>query len=130
MKKVLIIICCMVLLFVLSSCTQSERVSHNLRQEADEFNVRRRLTVLNTRTDTPMMQITGLISISVDADKDLNIVAEIEPGKFILNYAHLSDDTTYLVEQVETKEVDKYRYEIVLYPQNLIYGLFDYKISD
>lgn len=115
---------------VLAGCTESDRVRHNLKRESDDFNVRRRITVLNTRTDTPMMQITGLLSIKVDDDGDLNITVEKAPGEYILNYAHLSQDTTYIVEQIETKEVNKYQYEIILYPKNLIYGWFDYQLRN
>ena len=129
-KRILIIIMLVSFVFMLAGCTQSEVVTHNLRKEAEEFNIRRRITVLNTRTDTALMQITGLLSIDVDDDGDLNITVEKAPGEYILNYAHLSDDTTYLVEQIETTEVSKYKYEIILYPQRLIYGWLDYKISD
>jgi hypothetical protein len=76
------------------------------------------------------MQITGLLSIDVDNDGDLNITIEKAPGEYVLNYAHLSQDTTYIVEQIETKEVSKYQYEIIFYPKNLVCGWFDYKISD
>lgn len=130
MKKVLICILLISVLFVVSACTTSEKVTYNLRREADEFNVRRRITVLNTRTDTPMMQITGLLAIDVDGDGDLNITIEKAPGEYVLNYAHLSKDTTYIVEQIETKEVNKYKYEIIFYPENLVSGWFDIKIAD
>ena len=130
MKKILVIILILSLLFLLSACTQADKVQSNLKREADDFNVRRRITVLNTRTDTPMMQITGLLSIDVDDDGDLNIIIEKSPNEFVLNYAHLSQDTTYIVEQIETKEVSKYKYEIIFYPQNLVSGWFDYKIAD
>ena len=130
MKKVLVILCLVVLVFTLTSCSQSDKVTYNLKREAEEFNVRRRITVLNTRTDKTMMQITGLLSIDVDKDGDLNITVEKAPGEYILNYAHLSADTTYIVEQIETKDVSKYKYEIILYPENIVYGWFDYKISD
>ena len=130
MKKILVIISILSLLFVLSGCRQADRVQYNLKREADDFNVRRRITVLNTRTDTPMMQITGLLSIDVDDDGDLNIIIEKSPNEFVLNYAHLSQDTTYIVEQIETKEVSKYKYEIIFYPQNLVSGWFDVKMGD
>ena len=117
-------------IFVLASCTQADNVRNNLKREADDFNVRRRITVLNTRTDTPMMQITGLISISTDDDGDLNITIEKAPNEYVLNYAHLSQDTTYIVEQIETKEVNKYEYQIKFYPQNLVSGWFDIQITD
>ncbi len=129
-KKVILIIILGLVIFILSSCTQADNVRHNLRREADDFNVRRRITVLNTRTDTPMMQITGLLSISTDGDDDLNITIEKAPNEYVLNYAHLSQDTTYIVEQIETKEVNKYKYEIKFYPTNIVSGWFDVKLTD
>ena len=129
-KKVILFLTMILVVLVLSSCRQADNVRRNLQREADDFNIRRRITVLNTRTDTPMMQITGLLAIEVDDDGDLNITIEQAPNEFILNYAHLSQDTTYIVEQIETKEVDKYHYEIKFYPTNLISGWFDVKLSD
>lgn len=129
-KKIAIILMLAALAWILSACTQAENVRHNLRREADDFNIRRRITVLNTRTDTPMMQITGLLAIETDDDGDLNIMIEKAPGEYVLNYAHLSQDTTYIVEQIETKEVSKYQYEIKFYPSNLISGWYDIKLTD
>lgn len=129
-KKILLVTLLGIVVVLLSSCRQADTVRHNLKREADDFNIRRRITVLNTRTDTPMMQITGLLSIDVDKDGDLNITIEKEPNQFVLNYAHLSQDTTYIVEQIETKEVNKYQYEIKFYPTQLISGFLDVKLND
>lgn len=129
-KKIVFAVLLLVAVFALSSCRQADTVRQNLKREADDFNIRRRITVLNTRTDTPMMQITGLLSIDVDKDGDLNITIEKEPNQFVLNYAHLSQDTTYIVEQIETKEVNKYQYEIKFYPTQLVSGFFDVRLSD
>ena len=129
MKRILLLALLVVLVLSLTACREADTVRANLMREADDFNVRRRITVLNTRTDTPMMQITGLLSIHVDDDGDLNITIEKAPGEFVLNYAHLSQDTTYIVEQIETKEVSKYKYEIIFYPQHLVSGWFDVKMS-
>jgi hypothetical protein len=129
-KKCIALILLIAMIFALSSCRQADKVQYNLKREADDFKIRRRITVMNTRTDTPLMQITGLLSIDVDKDGDLNITVEKAPNEFILNYAHLSNDTTYIVEQIETKEVSKYQYEIVFYPKQIVSGWFDYKISD
>lgn len=129
-KKILLVMMLVVLVTMLSACRQSEMVTHNLKREADDFNIRRRITVLNTRTDTPMMQITGLLAISTDDDGDLNITIEKAPGEYVLNFAHLSQDTTYIVEQIETKEVSKYSYEIKFYPSQLISGWYDVQLKD
>ena len=129
-KKILLVMILVIMVFVLSSCRQAEHVRYNLKREADDFNIRRRITVLNTRTDTPMMQITGLIAIDTDSDRDLNITIEKAPNEYVLNYAHLSQDTTYMVEQIETKEVNKYQYEIKFYPSQIISGWYDIKLAD
>ena len=129
-KKTAIVLILILCIFVLASCRQADNVRENLKREADDFNIRRRITVLNTRTDKPLMQITGLIAISVDDDGDLNITIEKAPNEYVLNYAHLSQDTTYIVEQIETKEVNKYQYEIKFYPTQLISGWFDIQIAD
>lgn len=129
-KRILIIAVLIAMVFALSSCRQADTVRHNLKREADDFNIRRRITVMNTRTDTPLMQITGLISIDVDSDGDLNITIEKAPNEFVLNYAHLSQDTTYIVEQIETKEVSKYQYEIKFYPKQLVSGWLDIRLED
>lgn len=129
-KRLFHVLLVLAVMVFLAGCSQSDRVTYNLRREAEEFNVRRRITVMNTRTDTALMQITGLLSINTDSDGDLNITIEKAPGEYVLNYAHLSQDTTYIVEQIETKEVSKYQYEIIFYPQHLVCGWFDYKISD
>ena len=129
-KRLILLIVLGLAVAILSSCTQADNVRNNLRREADDFNVRRRITVLNTRTDMPMMQITGLLSISTDGDDDLNITIEKAPNEYVLNYAHLSQDTTYIVEQIETKEVNKYKYEIKFYPTNIVSGWFDVKLTD
>jgi len=129
-KKIALLFILGLAVIVLSSCTQADNVRNNLRREADDFNVRRRITVLNTRTDKPMMQITGLLAIRTDNDGDLNITIEKAPNEYVLNYAHLSQDTTYIVEQIETKEVSKYKYEIKFYPTNIVSGWFDVKLTD
>ena len=79
-KRLTLLIILGLIVLILSSCTQADNVRSNLRREADDFNVRRRITVLNTRTDTPMMQITGLLSISTDREGDLNITIEKAPA--------------------------------------------------
>lgn len=108
---------------LLTGCRQSAVVSYNLKREADDFNVRRRITIINTWTDKVLLKMEGLISVSVDDDGDLNVITEYEEGKYTLQYIHLSDHITYLTEQVSTPtDVSKYTYEIVLYPGHVNLG--------
>ncbi len=121
--KIIIFLAC---LFLLSGCRQADIARHNARKEADDFNTRRRLTVFNTRTDRVLLQMEGLMSISTDEDGDLNIMTETEEGKYELNYVHLSNDVTYLIEDISGgQSVSKYSYEISFYPEKVKYGIFD-----
>ena len=36
----------------MTGCTEAERATHNVQKEADYFNVERRLSVINARTET------------------------------------------------------------------------------
>ena len=57
--------------------TEAERVSYNLTQEADNFNVVRQLTVMNCIQGDVLFQMTGKMSIIADvADNQLEIMVE------------------------------------------------------
>ena len=53
---------------LLSGCTESDRVRDNLSNEADNFNVVRKVTVLNAITNDVMFQMSGRMSIVADRD--------------------------------------------------------------
>lgn len=54
MKKKIAAVIALVLLICITAtgCTEANQVSYNISKEADNFNVTRKLTVLNARTDT------------------------------------------------------------------------------
>jgi len=52
MKKFVALLMVMVLgMCMLTGCTESDQVSYNISKEANNFNVTRKLTVINARTD-------------------------------------------------------------------------------
>ena len=65
--------------FLLTGCeTEAQRVSYNLSQEADNFNVVRQLTVINCIGGDVLFQMTGKMSIKADtADNQLEIIVEV-----------------------------------------------------
>ena len=50
----------------LSACTQKDRVSYNLSEEADNFNVVRQLTVINCIEGDTLFQMSGKMAITAD----------------------------------------------------------------
>ena len=104
--------------FTLTACTEADRVSQNISQQADNFNIIRRLTVFNTRTDTVLFQMAGKFSIKTDSnDGQLEVTCEIDSGKYSKHFVRLSDETTYIVEDMSGVEVSKYSYELNFLPQ-------------
>lgn len=120
MKKVICIILSLVFVTALfAGCRESDKVAYNVSKEADQFNVVRRLTVINCRTDKPLFQITGTFALKTDTDNDLNVICEIGDGVYTKHFVHLNEWTTYIVEDLTGAKVDKYSYEINFLPEYL-----------
>ena len=112
-----------VVLMALTGCSvsEAERVSYNVSKQADNFNVTRRLTVINTRTDKCILQMTGKISIE-DVTDGIAVLVEVDRKKGIYqkHYVYLNENTMYTVEDVTGVSVSRYAYEMEFMPQALI----------
>lgn len=106
---------------LLAGCTEADKVSQNVSQEADNFNVIRRLTVLNARSDKPMFELIGAFSITVDSgDNQLEVICETGENEYKKHFIALNEWTMYVVEDVSGAEVDKYRYEVNFLPESIV----------
>lgn len=105
-------------LLFLTGCSEANRVSENLSQESDNFNVVRKVTVIDAITNDVMFQMSGRMSIKADTDdKQLEIVVENGKNKYQKHIIGLSDNVSYVVEDVEVPNVSKYKYEINYNPK-------------
>lgn len=107
-------------LFILTGCTEVGRVSYNIGQEADNFNVSRRIVVINARTDKPIFEMVGNFSIQNNTTNELEIICEIEKGKYQKHFVYLNEWTMYVVEDLEGSNVEKYHYEVNYLPEMII----------
>lgn len=113
----------------LTGCTQADTVRHNITENADSFNVTRRITVFNTRTDKVLMQMTGVMSIKTDSNtKELNVLVK-DGETYYKHLIYLNDDTTYVMEDVGGADVSRSAYEIHFLPEVLESGLLDIKVD-
>lgn len=102
-------------------CTEANTVSTNISKEADNFNVTRRLVVINGRTDTIIFSLVGNFSLTVDQEENqLEVIAEVRDGVYRKHFIGLSDEIQYFVEDVGDNEVSKYRYEVEFMPEKVI----------
>lgn len=102
-----------------SGCREANRVSYNVSKEADSFNVTRRITVFNLRTDEVLWQMTGNFSTGTDGN-DLNVIVELPDKKYAKHYFNLNDEwTAYIVEDLSGTGVTPYAYELNFLPESI-----------
>lgn len=119
MKKKLLIIASIIGGILLTGCDQrqADEVSYNLSLKADNFEDIRQITVINCIQGDVLFQMTGKMSIEVDSsDNQLEIVVEVEDGEYKKHFIGLSDNVTYVVEDITGGNVDKYSYTLNFNP--------------
>lgn len=121
MKKfiaILVMVIVIATLFV--GCTQSDRVSENISKQADNFNVTRRLAVINARTDKPVFELIGNFSLRNNSTNELEVIVEAGNGVYKKHFVYLNEWTIYVVEDVSGAYVDPYHYEVNFLPEMII----------
>ena len=98
-----------------AGCTAAENVNHNLSQAADNFQVVRKITVYNARTDLIVMEMEGLMSLSNSATNELVVTCMTGPGEYKKNYIYLNDYVIYVVEDITGTVTAPYHYKVHFY---------------
>lgn len=125
MKKyvVVFLLCLFLVVFVTGCQTEAQKVAHNLSLEADNFNIIRRLTVINCITGDTLFVMEGKMSVE-DAGNVLRIFVE-DNGVYKKHMVGLSDNVTYTLEDISGADVSKYHYTINFNPKMWIPFDFD-----
>ena len=117
MKKLKGILTVMLMCVMLAGCTEADQVSRNVSVEANNFNVTRKLTVINARTDNVLLEMVGTFSLKNNSENELEVICEVADGKYQKHFVYLNDYTMYVVEDISGADVDKYHYEINFLPE-------------
>lgn len=123
MKKFAIIatVLCLLITIVFSfaACSPAEQASYQVSKAADEFNVLRRITVINTRDNTVLYEITGYSSIQGSkTGGELTFISKIGENTYKKDFIYINDWVTYIVEDISGAEItDPYYYDISILPQ-------------
>ena len=121
------LVSCLIAVFIiiatictLASCSESDRVNHNLSKQAEYFESERRVTVYNARTDKIIMFIEGYINIANNTHNELVVTAKVGANTYKKNYVYLNDYTLYVIEDINGTHTDPYHYKVY----------FDVKLPD
>lgn len=118
MKKLICLLLAVLSCCVLAGCTEAERASYNLSQQADNFNDIRQITVINCLQGDVLFQMTGKMSITADVeDNQLEVIVQDENGEYKKHFIGLSDNVTYVVEDITAGDVSEYHYTLNFNPK-------------
>lgn len=93
---------------------EADVASYNISKEADNFNIYRKIKVLNCQSDEVLLEFEGWCSITKDnTDNQLEITYRVGNGEYYKDFIGLNDRVTYVITQIDGADVDKYHYEWV-----------------
>lgn len=105
------------LLSVLTACSEADKVNANLSKDADYFNCERRITVYNARTDNVILTVEGYMSVSNNSASELVVTCKTGSNEYKKNYVYLNDYTLYVVEDITGTHTDPYHYQMYFHTE-------------
>ena len=103
----------------------------SFEDETDNFNIYRKIKILNSQSGEVLMEFEGwcsIYSIAKDnTDNQLEITYRVGKDKYYKDFVGLNDRTTYLVTQIDGANVDKYHYKWVYHSKG---DLIPIKLTD
>lgn len=114
-------------IMLLAGCTEVHQVSYNIGQQADNFNITRRIVVYNARTDALVFELIGNFALLNNEDNELEVICEVGNRNYKKHFIYLNEYTMYVVEDVSGAYVDKYHYEVNYIPQQIIPVTFTFE---
>jgi hypothetical protein len=111
------------LLFAAGCSTDADVASQNLSVDAEQFKIHRRIVGINGVTDKYLLSIEGFCSVESSESKvggSLEVTCKVGDNAYKKHFLGLSDNTTYVVEQLESANVSVYRYKVIFKPSVII----------
>lgn len=122
------ILCLLGISFLTTGCMQSDAdvAAHNISKAAEQFEVARRIVFFNGITDKYLLTITGYCSVETFGTSDsglenaLEVTCKTGPKKYKKSYLGLSDNVSYMVEQIDPINVSTTHYRVIFKPETII----------
>lgn len=104
----------------LAGCsTDATVVDQNMTKEAESFKVERKITFINGITDKVLLVIEGRCSTENDG-KQFTVLCKVGDGKYKKHFLGLSDNVTYVSQQIDTTGLSAYHYKVLFKPETLV----------
>lgn len=100
---------------------EADIASRNLSYAADDFNIMRKVAFYNGVTGESMLVITGLCSIGNDDRAGrLSITCKTGTKSYKKHFLGLSDNVTFIAEQIDEAKVNSYQYSVQFNPRAVL----------
>ena len=117
-NKIVAIAVALAACLALTACRKATVASYNVSKEADNFNVLRRITVVNTRSDNILYELEGFFSLKNTNTKEIAVISRTGEDAYKKDFIYLNEWTTYVVEDLDGSDVSPYHYELTIIPKS------------
>lgn len=121
MRKLLIAIAVVSSAILVGCSKPADIASKNMSEAADNFEVLRRVVFYNGITGDYILKIEGFCSLgNMDKPKQLSLTCKTGNGQYKKHFLGLSDNVTYFVEQIDSKNVSTDHYVVDFKPSSIV----------
>ena len=118
-KRIIWLILFVVIVCLLTSCSEADKVNQNISKQAEYFECERKITVYNARTDKIIMEAEGWMNISNNSSQELVVTVKVGDKKYKKNYIYLNQYTMYVVEDITGTHTDPYHYKLYFHTNDV-----------
>lgn len=131
MKKIIKIMLALtnaVMMVFTFGCSQADTMRNNIQEEADKFNVYRKITFVNLYTGQLLYSAEGYFSVQTtyknayQGQQEIGLVFNVAKNEYKMDYFSIAENVCYVIEQTENTTGNPYHWKIVWYiaiPENV-----------
>ena len=122
MKKFVLLVALGLGALALAACEPAADVaSRNVSKAADNFEVARRISFINGITDNYLYVVEGFCSMgNYDSQRQLSVTCKTGEGQFVKHFLGLSDNVTFVTEQLRGVRASEFHHRTYFRPQSII----------
>ncbi len=112
----------MLAVLMLCGCTDADIASHNISKKSDYFEIPRRVVFYNGITNEYILEVEWYCSLQwwwPSTPNEISIVCKDGAG-YKKHFLWLSDNVTYIVEQLDDVNVSVNHYKVIFKPEAII----------
>ncbi|AVI03681.1 hypothetical protein SEA_LONELYBOI_50 [Gordonia phage LonelyBoi] len=104
----------------LTACnTDADVADENLKKAAEQFEISRRITVINGITDKYLMVVEGKCSLEFPDGRN-EIICKLSDGSFVKHHVIKADNVFVMSEQTTGAQVSTDHYRVIFKPEVIV----------